>query len=120
MDTLLINGGFDTARKGIPCLIEGREELEQQIMIRLRVRRGSFPYDKELGSRLYSMRLCPANGCEHLQTCADVMIREALRPIHGLFIVSTQARFNASGKLLVSVTAETNIYKITKEVQIWE
>lgn len=48
MDTLIRNGDSSAV------LVSGRKELLQQIWIRLFAKQGRFPYDKTLGSLLYS------------------------------------------------------------------
>ena len=48
LDTLIRNGDSSAV------LVSGRKELLQQIWIRLFAKQGRFPYDKTLGSLLYS------------------------------------------------------------------
>lgn len=56
MDTMLQNGDFVRGRGGLPRVINGSEEWIQRAMIRLTVRKGSFPLDPKLGSELHLLR----------------------------------------------------------------
>ena len=55
MDTAIYNGDFLTAAGGIPVEYTGRDELLQQVYLRLKVKRGSLPYAPTLGSRLHTL-----------------------------------------------------------------
>jgi len=118
MDTLLNNGNFDTERIGLPVQIDGEEELSQRIMIRLRVRRGSLAGDPSLGSRLYTLQSCQFETCPNLQNCVNMHVREALRPLEGLRVNSTNGEA-LGGNLTVTVVAEYEQRIITEEVDIW-
>ena len=52
MDNLIANGDMVMGRNGDPEMISGLKELIQRVMLRLSVKRGSFPYNQQLGSRL--------------------------------------------------------------------
>lgn len=53
MDTRVENGGFVLGPNGLPETVEGLEELLQYARLRLTLRRGSLPYNRELGSGLW-------------------------------------------------------------------
>lgn len=55
MDTCLYLGDHQRDHRGLPFSISGTEELLQQAMIRLSVRRGAFPLNPQLGSRLHTL-----------------------------------------------------------------
>ena len=55
MDTALLEGDFCPDSRGLPVLLEGREELLQRVAICLTVKKGSFPYLPQLGSRLFQV-----------------------------------------------------------------
>ncbi len=57
MDNLIENGDMVMGRNGDPEMVSGLKELIQRVMIRLSVKRGSFPYDQELGSCLAQLDL---------------------------------------------------------------
>ncbi len=83
MDTALYNGDFLCTAGGIPVELTGQAALLQQAAIRLKARRGAFPYDPGLGSRLSALE----PGTVTLET-ALACIEEALEG-SGLEAVST-------------------------------
>lgn len=74
MDTAVSNGDFLCNSKGTPINLAGYEELLQRVMIRLTVKKGSFVYDKSLGSRLYTLKVTDGN----IKERALALVREAL------------------------------------------
>lgn len=56
LDTAISNGDFLCNSRGTPIELAGYEELLQRVLIRLTVKKGSFVYDKSLGSRLYTLK----------------------------------------------------------------
>lgn len=52
MDTAIQNGDFLRDAGGRLRSLDGREELLQRAYLRLQARRGAFPYDPQLGSRI--------------------------------------------------------------------
>lgn len=80
MDTLLYDGDFKVDGRGRPIPCTGYQELLQRALIRLTVRRGSFDYDPELGSRLDTL----GQATHNLEARALELIREALLPLTGL------------------------------------
>lgn len=55
MDTLLENGQHKPSDFGLTQRITGKELLLQRAYISLVVPKGSFPYNKELGSKLHTL-----------------------------------------------------------------
>lgn len=53
MDTKVENGNFVLSSTGLPRTVEGLEELLQYARMSLSLRRGEFPYGRELGSGLW-------------------------------------------------------------------
>ena len=53
MDTKVENGGYVLSANGLPQVAEGRAELAHYARMRLVLRRGEFPYDRDLGSGLW-------------------------------------------------------------------
>lgn len=74
MDTAVSNGDFLCNSKGTPINLAGYEELLQRVLIRLTVKKGSFVYDKSLGSRLYTLKATDGN----IKERALALVREAL------------------------------------------
>lgn len=58
MDTLIQDGDFAADASKIPIKISGEDEVKQRIYIRLKAKKGSFLYDRNLGSRLYELADC--------------------------------------------------------------
>ncbi len=55
MDNKINNGDTELNNKGLPTELYGLEECIQQAFIRITVKKGSFPYNRELGSRLHTL-----------------------------------------------------------------
>ncbi|MCL2068336.1 MAG: histidine kinase [Oscillospiraceae bacterium] len=78
MDTLLLHGDHATDARGIPVPVYGTEELLQQALLRLGIRRGSFIYDHGLGSELFRLA---GDTSAATQRAAASFVQEALIPI---------------------------------------
>ena len=87
MDTLLKNADIALDARGRPTAVSGVDELLQRALVRLTVKKGTFLYDPELGSRLYTLRA----GGSNVQGTAESMVREALGPIRELTVESVEA-----------------------------
>ena len=74
MDVRLENGVIGQNGLGLPETVEGLDALLQRAYIRLNAVRGSFPYNRTLGSRIPRMEM---NG-EHAAEQALGFAREAL------------------------------------------
>ena len=55
MELMLRDGDYVPDGKGGVCRVEGGEALLQRVLWKLSIRRGSFPFLPELGSRLYTL-----------------------------------------------------------------
>lgn len=55
MELFLKRGDYLPDGQGGVCRATGKEELLQRVLWKLTVRRGSFPFLPELGSRLYTL-----------------------------------------------------------------
>lgn len=85
MDTMLSGGDFATDELGRPIPIAGERELFQRVMLRLIVKKGSFCYDPEFGSRLYTLK-----GRQHPAHQALTLAAEALRDLPGVTPVKAE------------------------------
>ena len=74
MDTAICSGDFLLDGRGRPVVISGMQEILQRALIRLTVQKGSFIYDPELGSRLFTLKSTSGD----LQKQATNLVREAL------------------------------------------
>lgn len=55
MELMLRDGDYVPDGKGGVCRVEGGKALLQRVLWKLSIRRGSFPFLPELGSRLYTL-----------------------------------------------------------------
>lgn len=83
MDTALKDGDFKTDKNGLPYSVAEQDELLQQALIRLQVPRGSFRYDRTLGSMLYALTELDDD------TRALTLAQEALKPLPALTVERT-------------------------------
>lgn len=91
MDTLLCQGDFKTDERGIPIQIKGKEELAQQIMIRLCIPLGNYELDKSLGSLLYTL---PKTDNQKNSERARRYIESALVDMGCLEVEDVECRYN--------------------------
>lgn len=80
MDIKIENGNFALTSNGLPQTVTGQEELLQNARLRLTMRRGCFPYDRELGSGLW--RWDPEE--DHALDRAVALANEALLGLPGV------------------------------------
>ena len=99
MDTLLTHGDHATDARGIPVSITGTDELLQRVLLRLIVRRGSFKYDKDLGSELYRLSRDTSSATRR---AALSYVREALSTLPQLSVVDVDIRTERE-RMLITV-----------------
>ena len=102
MDILLKNGDHATDPCGVPIAITEAEEKIQRAILRLCIRRGSFVYDKTLGSELYKLN---GNNSEDLNRTAQSYIQEALLPLPEIRVGEVLCR-NSGGTIHISTILE--------------
>lgn len=90
MDTAISNGDFVCDSRKNPVEISGYEELLQRVLIRLGVKKGSFVYDKDLGSRLYTLKSTDIN----LGEKALSLVREALTDINEVIVENVYTKLS--------------------------
>ncbi len=118
MDTALNNGDFLTRSNGQPICINNIEELLQRALIRLCVKKGSFIYDRELGSELYKLRSSYSNGTT-LKEMAFRKVVEALKPISQLSVLGVDiSSSNQGDKLLLNVNLKADNTTANLEVSV--
>lgn len=118
MDTALNNGDFLLSSNGHPVVIADVEELLQRALIRLCVKKGSFIYDRNLGSELYKLRAYYSNG-ETLKEMAKRKVIEALKPIWQLSVENVEiSRTNGTERLLLNISLKANDKFANLEVKI--
>ncbi len=80
MDTAINNGDFQVDSRGKPIVLSGFEEVLQRIMIRVKTKLGSFVYDKNLGSEIYTLK----DVTENLNDKALAIVRRAIVDMCGV------------------------------------
>ena len=86
MDTKLSGGNFALGSTGLPERVEGLAELLQYADMRMRLRRGKFPYNRELGSLLWQWDPEEEHGLDR----ALAMANEALLGMPGVRAVQVE------------------------------
>lgn len=91
--------------------VGGEEALLQRVLFRLTARRGTFPFLKELGSRLWQLGRLPA---AERQTAARAYVAEALAEEKGLLVEQvTLIPLADGGQLTVELTYEGQALRVT-------
>ncbi|MDQ5983849.1 MAG: hypothetical protein RUMPE_00878 [Eubacteriales bacterium SKADARSKE-1] len=105
MDTAISNGDFLLDSRNRPIKISGVQEFLQRALIRLSVKKGNFTYDKNLGSRLYTLNSQENN----MQRKALSLVCEALNDMTEIVVRSVSTEFIDNGeKLKLGVTLSIN------------
>ncbi len=91
----------------------GREALLQEAFIRLKMRKGAFPYDGEMGSLLHTIGDAPPKECAEL---AFAYAREALIPLADVRVIGAEV-LRADG-LPDAVEVTLDAYGVREKVRI--
>jgi len=86
LDLKIEGGNFVLGPTGLPQRAEGLEELLQCAKLRIALRRGEFPYDREAGSTFWLWD----PGEEHAWERAVALANEALAGLAGVRAVSAK------------------------------
>ncbi|HIY16546.1 MAG TPA: phage GP46 family protein [Candidatus Intestinimonas stercorigallinarum] len=114
MALLLKNGDYVADERGGLQSVEGAQDLLQRVLFRLQVRRGSFPFLPELGSRLY---LLPREKPGVRQALARQYAAEALRE-EDVEVTEVTVEGGMDGRLQVRVALEWKGEGLTAEVTL--
>ncbi len=87
MDTAISQGDFAKNSSGNMYFVEGMQETLQRCNILLQTKKGSFCYNKMLGSCLHLLQTTDPN----LQGNALLLVKEALLPLPQVTVNSVQA-----------------------------
>ena len=99
MTPKLQNGDYCFDERGRLLEARGDEALLEEAIVRLRARKGRFPLDPELGSRLYELDLNTAGPAE-----AEALVAEALAPMNGVELTGVETNTDpAAGRLSLTV-----------------
>lgn len=105
MDTAISNGDFLLDSRHRPIKISGVQEFLQRALIRLSIKKGSFIYNKDLGSRLYTLSSQENN----MQSKALSLVCEALNDMTETVVRNVSTEFIDNGeKLTLEVTLSIN------------
>lgn len=105
MDTAISSGDFLCDAKGYPIEISGYDEILQRVLIQLTVKKGSFIYDKSLGSRLYTLKATDGN----LKERALSLVQEALINVSEVTVDDVRTILTNNGENLeLTVTLSIN------------
>ena len=116
-DTAIKDGDFQTNGSGLPVRISGARELLQRAVFRLTVKKGSFFYDQQLGSRLYTLKGSYGNR-EALSETAMQMVREALKPMAEVTPLGVRAGMTGPDQLSLTVSLLADRKQMELEVLI--
>lgn len=99
MELMLKDGDYVPAMGGGFQRAEGNDELLQRVLWKLSVRRGSFPFLPELGSRLY---LLPREKPGARLSAARQYVEEALAGEDDLRVTDVTLGAGADGEMLLT------------------
>lgn len=113
---LMIQNGDYVAAGGDLCRVGGQEALLQRILFRLMARRGSFPFRRELGSRLWQLGQLPA---ATRQTAAKQYVTEALAEEQDVQVESvTLTERGGRATLLAELSRKGEWFPVSLELQL--
>ncbi|MGN0551083.1 MAG: hypothetical protein ACI4I4_04480 [Acutalibacteraceae bacterium] len=102
MDIALNGGDFDLDNRGMPYLLSGLAELMQRVSIALKVKKGCFCLDQNLGSELYLLD----KGSSLLQKRAEMLIREAIANVPQIEVSNIEASFLDDERLRIKLNVD--------------
>ena len=116
MELKLQNGDYVPNGAGGLERVTGREELLQRVLFRLVARRGAFPFQPALGSRLWQLGRTSAAA---RQSAAEQYVAEALEEETGLRVdaVALEERNGGVTELTAEMTYEGQALSVTLEIQ---
>lgn len=101
MTLLLLDGDYVPDASGKLTSLDEVAELLQEVMLRLTLRRGSFPLLPELGSRLY---LLPGESPKNREALARQYVMEALEGLTEVRLRAVRYAETGEGAAQVTVT----------------
>lgn len=111
MDVRINNGDMVLRDTGEPVYIDGIEEVFQQVLLCISVKKGGFEYDKELGC----CAVTDVSG-ERQVRILEARLREAILPIKGAEIFVNYAWELVDGSIRTEITVKYNDKEKTGEV----
>lgn len=116
MDTYLDNGDMQFDLLGDVKKISGLKEIIQRINIRLKMKKGSFPYNSNVGSEFHTLDI---NNLDNIQLKAKV--EDALDGIDDVEVIDVEKMVDYKDKILyltiyLNITGETVLLEIKNKI----
>ncbi len=99
MDIALSGGDFDLDSRGMPYLLSGIAQLMQRVRIALKVQKGSFSLDENLGSELNLID----KKTDLLEKRTEMLIKEAIANVPQIEISNIKVEFTDDDKLKIQL-----------------
>jgi hypothetical protein len=114
VDTLIKNGDFSLNSSGQPSTISGTQEILQRVRLQLCIKKGSFLYNPDLGSDLFT--LLTYNG--DIESKALFLTKKALENISSTSVETLDIQKNQEKQLQLKLSILINQEKHLLEVNI--
>ncbi len=111
MDVKIKNGDMVLRDTGEPVYIDGIEEIFQQVMLCISVKKGGFLYNKELGC----CAVTDVSGERQLRQL-EARLREAILPVEGAQLFVNYAWELVDGSIRAEITVKYGEKEMSKEV----
>lgn len=100
MDTLINNGDFETDSRGYPFVIRSAEEACQRASFLLATKKGSFIYDRSLGSdHDYLLENADIEGCARL-FCEEALSQQREISLGSVNVEEAEGRVRLSVEII--------------------
>jgi len=110
MDIKITDGDWATDQCGMPIVLSGETEILQRAFLRLRIPKGSFLHDRELGSRFGEIN---PESRENADRLAFLFAQRALSSLSPKITV-TDAQVDFGEKTVITVSVVTDTEKEVK------
>lgn len=114
MDVLISKGDVYTDARGNYVYINGIEEILQQIKLCAKIKKGSFIYNKELGSLVCELDFEKENALSD----AEMLLNEAVADLKGIYVKVTGLKTDDIGKRTMNLQIEMYNQTVNTEVVI--
>lgn len=116
MDTYLDNGDMQFDLLGDVKKIDGIKEIIQRINIRLKIKKGNFPYNTNLGNEIYNLDI---NNIDNIQLKS--IIQDALEDIEEAQVIDVEKMIDYEQKILyltvyLNITGETVLLEVKNKM----
>ena len=116
MELVIRNGDYVSDGASGLCCAKGQEALLQRVLFRLHARRGMFPFQETLGSRLWQLGRLPVSA---RQPAAKQYVAEALAEEQGLYVEQVDLVHDGKdGVLNIALSYEGESLSVTVELRM--